>query len=181
MRKLIFPLLIGFVMLAAALGWIQVAHGQGPGDAVRPDAVGRESQGDNTREVSAPAGANAPQQPSISFIDSPTVTCYRPDPGQDSCYLNWYYMSVDASPNYMITMTVSLNAIGVVAHMQGFFQNSMYAPYSMFDRGIRVSCGALGAGGNPGLGNAYAWTIRARDSAGLTSANYGTAYCPAAP
>jgi hypothetical protein len=37
----------------------------------------------------------------------------------------------------------------------------------------------LGAGGQPELGNAYAWTINARDSSNLASANYGTAYCPA--
>ncbi|MBK8429861.1 MAG: hypothetical protein IPL28_00590 [Chloroflexi bacterium] len=55
----------------------------------------------------------------------------------------------------------------------------MYIPYNMLGRGVKVACGALGAGGNPALGNAYAYTVRARDSAGLGSANYGTAYCPA--
>jgi hypothetical protein len=49
----------------------------------------------------------------------------------------------------------------------------------MLGEGFKVACGALGAGGNPKLGNAYAYTIRARDSANLKSANYGTAYCPA--
>ena len=75
-------------------------------------------------------------------------------------------------------MTVTLNDFGPVAHMQGFFQTSMYAPYNMLGRGFKVACGAPGAGGNPQLGNAYSWTIRARDSAGLGAANYGTAYCP---
>jgi hypothetical protein len=55
----------------------------------------------------------------------------------------------------------------------------MYAPYDMNPCGYKVACGALGAGGNTILGNAYAYTIRARDSAGLKSANYGTVYCPA--
>jgi hypothetical protein len=45
--------------------------------------------------------------------------------------------------------------------------------------GYKVSCGELGVSGNPQAGKAYAYTIRARDSAGLKSANYGTAYCPA--
>lgn len=49
----------------------------------------------------------------------------------------------------------------------------------MLGDGFKVACGALGAGGNPYWGNAYPYTIRARDSAGLKSANYGTAYCPA--
>ena len=55
----------------------------------------------------------------------------------------------------------------------------MYVPYNMVPNGYKVACGALGAGGNPYWGNAYAWTLRARDSANLKSANYGTTYCPA--
>ncbi len=79
----------------------------------------------------------------------------------------------------MITMTLSLNNTGPVAHTQGFFQTSMYIPYSMLGDGVQVACGALGAGGNPQLGNAYGYTIRARDSSGASSANYGLAFCPA--
>jgi hypothetical protein len=79
----------------------------------------------------------------------------------------------------MITMTVTLNDIGRVAQVNGFFQTSMYVPYNMLGEGFQVACGAPGAGGNPNLGNAYAWTLRARDSANLGSANYGTVYCPA--
>ncbi len=178
MRRVTVFLIVVFVLGVATFGLIQVARGQGPGEPVRPGAATRETQGENVREVSAPAQGNTPQQPAISFIDSPSATCYQPDPAVDDCYLNWYYMSVDANPNYMITMTVMLNSVGPVAHMQGFFQTSMYAPYSMFGRGFKVACGAPGAGGNPQLGNAYAYTIRARDSAGLGSANYGTTYCP---
>jgi hypothetical protein len=175
MRKFTLPLMIAALLLVAAFITIGVAQGQGSG----PQIINHETQGDNVREISAPPGGNAPQQPNISFIDSPSATCYQPDPSRDECYLNWYYMSVDANPNYMITMTLVLNAIGPVAHTQGFFQTSMYIPYNMLGRGFKVACGALGAGGNPQLGNAYAYTIRARDSANLSSANYGTAYCPA--
>jgi len=178
MRRFTVFLIGVFLLVVATSGLIQVARGQGPGEPVRPGAAPRETQGENVREVTAPAQGNAPQQPSISFIDSPTATCYQPDPGVDACYLNWYYMSVSANPNYMITMTLTLNDLGPVAHMQGFFQTSMYAPYNMLGRGFKVACGAPGAGGNPQLGNAYAYTIRARDSAGLGAANYGTTYCP---
>jgi hypothetical protein len=136
-------------------------------------------QGENRRVIEGPSGVDGPQSPNIGFIDSPSSTCYQPDPGQDACYLNWYYMSVSASPNYIISMTLTLNASGPIAHSQGFFQTSMYIPYNMLGDGFRVACGAPGAGGNPTLGNAYAYTIRARDSAGLGSANYGTTYCPA--
>ena len=174
MRKLIVPLLSVLLLLLAGFGLIQVARGQGPGGQV----VSREVQGSNVREIVAPEQVDAPQ-PEIGFIDSPTAACYQPDASVDACYLNWYYMSVDANPNYMITMTVAVAPAGVVARMSGFFQTSMYAPYSMFGDGFKVSCGALGAGGDPQLGNAYSWTIRARDSANLGSANYGTAYCPA--
>jgi hypothetical protein len=174
MHKFTLPLVIAALLLATAFIMIGVARGQGPS----PQIINRETQGDNVREITGSPDNNAPQQPNIGFIDSPSATCYQPDPGQNSCYISWYYMSVDASPNYMITMTAILNNFGPVAHTQGFFQTSMYVPYNMLGKGFRVDCGAPGAGGNPQLGNAYAYTIRARDSANLSSANYGTVYCP---
>lgn len=40
-------------------------------------------------------------------------------------------------------------------------------------------CGALNASGDPKWGKTYGYTIRARDSAGLKAANYGSVTCPA--
>ncbi len=176
MRKIAFSFFLAFILLAATLSLKQIARGQGTGD---PNILSSETQGENRREIQGGSGVEEPQQPNIGFIDSPSPTCYQPDPGLDECYLSWYYLAVGANPNYMITMTLKLNAIGQVAHTQGFFQTSMYVPYDMLGNGFKLACGALGAGGKPKLGNAYAYTIRARDSAGLQSANYGTAYCPA--
>jgi hypothetical protein len=177
MRKLFVPIAMALLMVATVFGTLQIVRGQSdaPGN---PTIVKQEVDGENVREITAPSG-DAPQEPNIGFIDSPSATCYLPDPAKDECFINWYYLSVDASPNYMITMTASLNAIGKIAHTQGFFQTNMYMPYNMVPNGYKVPCGALGAGGNPYLGNAYAYTIRARDSANLGSANYGTVYCPA--
>ena len=176
MRKLSFSFILAFLLGAATLSLIQVARGQGEAG---PNIVNRETQGENRRESESPAQVADPQQPNIGFIDSPSATCYQPDPTRDECFISWYYLAVNASPNYMITMTVSLNNSGPVAHTQGFFQTSMYVPYSMLGDGVKVACGPLNGGGNPTLGNAYGYTIRARDSAGLSSANYGTTYCPA--
>lgn len=179
MRKLLLPLILAGVLLVVVFSFSQRARGQGPD---RPDGqvlLKSETEGESVREIYAPAGENAPQSPDIGFIDSPTAACYQPDPNTDTCYINWYYMSVSASPNYIITMTATLNDYGPVARYSGFFQTSMYVPYNMHDRGFKVSCGSLGDGGHPDLGQAYAWTIRARDSAGLKSANYGSVYCPA--
>ena len=178
MRKIVFPLIIALLFIAAIFVALQAARGQTQGGEV---VLSQETQGDNTRQISGPSGGNASDQPAISFIDSPTSTCYQPDPAQNMCYMNWYYLSVNASPNYMIAMTVTLNTIGVAASSRGFFQTSMYIPYNMLGDGIKVPCGQAGASGQPQLGNAYAWTIRARDSANLTSANYGTTYCPSYP
>jgi hypothetical protein len=174
MRKLTVPLALAVLLLATAFIAIGVAWGQGSG----PQIVNHETQGNNVREITSPPDGAVPQQPNIGFIDSPSATCYQPDPAQNTCYISWYYLSVDASPNYMITMTAFLNNFGPVAHTQGFFQTSMYVPYSMLGQGFKVVCGSPGAGGDPQLGNAYAYTIRARDSANLGSANYGTVYCP---
>ena len=176
MRKLVIPLMIAFLLGAATLSLIQIARGQG---SDVPTVLSSETQAENRREIQSDTQNNEPQQPNIGFIDSPSATCYQPDPGRDKCKLTWYYLSVDASPNYMITMTLSLNNSGPIAHTQGFFQTSMYVPYNMLGDGVQVACGPLGAGGNPTLGNAYSYTVRARDSAGLSSANYGTIYCPA--
>jgi len=168
-----------------------------PGKAA--SSVVTEKQGDNVRTGAArseagkeTASTGTPKVPNIGFIDSPSATCYQPDPTQDICYLNWYYLSVDANPNYMIAMSTTLNAKGMVAYTQGFFQTSMYVPYNMLGNGIKVQCGPpqyKDQAKSPCtptpctdplvLGNAYAYTIRARDSAGLSSANYGTVYCPA--
>jgi len=162
-------------------------------------AVVTERQGENVRtgvarsaEGKETASVGPPRVPHIGFIDSPSATCYQPDSAQDICYINWYYLSVDASPNYMISMSTTLNAKGVVASTQGFFQTSMYVPYSMFGTGFKVQCGPpqtpdpnITPCSTPGctdpkvLGNAYAYTIRAKDSSNLKSANYGTVYCPA--
>jgi len=178
MRKIILPfsISIAVLLLAAVFGVLQAARGQAQAASTLLD---QETQGENRREISGPAQGNLPDQPTIGFIDSPSSTCYQPDPARDACYLNWYYLAVDASPNYMIAMTVTLNTVGPVARTQGFFQTSMYVPYNMLGQGFKVPCGSLGAGGEPNLGNAYSYTIRARDSSNLGSANYGTTYCPA--
>lgn len=176
MRKFFLPVFIAFLFGAATFSLIQNVRGQG---AETPTILNSETQSGNRREIQSDSQIGEPKQPNISYIDSPSATCYQPDPGRDVCKLTWYYLSVSASPNYMITMTLSLNNNGPVAHTQGFFQTSMYIPYNMLGEGVQVACGPLGAGGNPQLGNAYGYTIRARDSAGLSSANYGTAYCPA--
>jgi len=178
-RKLAIPVFFGLLLLASVFGAIQIVRGQGISVPEGMEVIRSETQGENTRQVYAPAGQQAPQQPDISFIDSPTSVCYQPDPTQDTCYINWYYMSVNASPNYMVAMTVTMNTIGPVARIGGFFQTSMYVPYDMLGDGFKVACGALGDGGNPSLGQAYSWTINAIDSSNLKSANYGTVYCPA--
>lgn len=175
MRRIVLSVSLALLMVLGTFSLLRSVLGQGIGAGL----LAAESQDGNRREIEGPADGTIPQQPAIGFIDSPSATCYQPDATEDVCYLSWYYMSVDAAPNYVITMTLTINDRGPVAHSQGFFQTSMYIPYNMLGQGVRVACGALGAGGNDELGAAYAYTIRARDSAGLKAANYGTTYCPA--
>jgi hypothetical protein len=177
MRKLWIPLALGLLLVAAVFGALQIARGQAAASTVDEVIINQETQGENTRTLSGPE-TRAPDEPTISFIDSPTAACIQPDPGKDECFINWYYMSVSASPSYIISMTATLNEFGYVARYHGFFQTSMYAPYDMNPRGYKVACGAPDTGGDPLLGKSYPYTIRARDSAGLKSANYGTVYCP---
>lgn len=176
MRKSILTTLFAFLLGAATFSLLLTVRGQ---EAETPNAPTSETQGENLRQIEGSLSPNAPQIPNIGFIDSPSPTCYQPDHTRDECYLKWYYLSVNAAPaTYMITMTLTLNNIGPVAHTQGFFQPSMYIPYNMLGDGFKVACGPLGAGGNPTLGNAYGYTIRARDSNGLQASNVGTVWCP---
>lgn len=161
------------------IGSAPSAGGASPGKSLDRQELRSEVQGENRRAIDAPAGTPPTRVPTIGFIDSPTATCYQPDPAANVCYINWYYLNVAADPNYILWMQAEINVFGKVARYQGFFQTSMYVPHSMHDRGFKVACGALGAGGDVELGNAYAYTIRARDSADLGSANYGTVFCPA--
>ena len=182
MRKLLIPLALAVLVIFATFGALRVVRGQsltGQGEEV---VLKSETVDGNTRQVTAPqdspAAAGDPNQPLIGFIDSPTAACVQPNPTKNECFINWYYMSVNADPNYMITMTVQLNDFGFVAQYHGFFQTSMYAPYNMNPQGYRVACGAPNADGSLFWGNIYGYTIRARDSANFKSANYGTVYCP---
>lgn len=176
--KLFRTRLFGFACAALLASSMSPALAQPADPASGNHIVKSEVQGSNRREILAP-GTTTPEVPRIGFIDSPTATCYQPDRTQDVCYINWYYLYVDAAPNYMVSMNAAINVFGKVANYRGFFQTSMYAPYNMHDRGFKVACGALGSGGDPELGASYPYTIRATDSAGLSSANYGTVLCPA--
>jgi len=114
--------------------------------------------------------------PDISFIDSPTASCVLPRAKTGTCYITWSYLYADATPNYMITMTVGIDGKDL-ARYTGFFQTSMYVPSQMLV--FRVPCGAPGAGGNPDFGANHSFVLRARDSAGTGAANYGSVSCPA--
>lgn len=119
------------------------------------------------------------QAPAISFIDSQTPMCYSSVTETGVCYLQWNYLYVTASASqYIISMTLEING-DVRAYHAGFFQTSMYIAGEMYNPGFKVVCGLPGAGGNPLLGNAYNYTIRARETGGLSATNYGTVTCPA--
>ena len=120
-----------------------------------------------------------PAVPDISFIDSPTAQCIRPEQHTDACYIQWNYLAVAAtSPQNILTMTVTIDG-RVRAHYSGFFQSSMFVPQQMHNPGFKVACGVPGASGNPGLGQVYSYVIQARETGGLQATNSGSVTCPA--
>jgi hypothetical protein len=120
----------------------------------------------------------SPDAPEISFIDSPSATCYLPRPGTNNCYITWNYLNVSASTSqYIISMTVNISN-HMSAYFSGFFQTSMYIPGDMLGKGFRVACGTPGSGGVRDFGRQYNYTIRARETGGLSAANYGSVTCP---
>lgn len=124
----------------------------------------------------------------IGFIDSPSASCTRLKGNE--CYINWDYIYVNAAPNYMIVLRVTIGPSGsaqnVALNVNGFFQTSMYIDHGILGNGIPVKCGpAAPPSCTPAtdslcfpMGTAYSYTIKAKDSAGLSSANYGTVNCP---
>jgi hypothetical protein len=115
------------------------------------------------------------KQPTISFIDSPSASCYRAVPNTGQCYIQWSYLYVSASTSqYVISMTVEIDS-RLRAYHAGFFQTYMYIPSEMHGDGFQVTCGKPGT---DGFGNAYTYTLRARETGGLSAANYGSVTCP---
>jgi len=156
-------ILIGLVLAASTLA-VRAAGLLGP--------IISQTDGSNRREVQANAEID---QPTISFIDSPSSTCYQPINGRNDCYLSWSYLYVTAGTSqYMISMTVNIDN-RLRAYHSGFFQSSMYIPSDLFGSGFKVACGPRGPNG---LGNNYPYTIRARETGGLSAANYGSIQCP---
>jgi hypothetical protein len=162
-------LLPGFLVLLTTLGFVAGYLVWQLPAASMADANPTNS-GLPQREVDAPA---------ISTIDSPSPTCYLPAPGTGTCYIQWEYLSVTAAASsHIISMTVSIDD-QLRAYHGGFFQTSMFIPSQMAAPGYRVTCGLPGSGGLPGWGTVYPFQIRARDTAGLPAANFGSVRCPA--
>lgn len=160
---------LGFLALLVALGIIVIHLAWGLPAASRADSS--EAAPDSPRQEA--------DSPAISTIDSPSPTCYRPAPGTGACYIQWDYMFVTAASGAnIITMTVSIDN-HLRAYHAGFFQSSMFIPAEMTAPGYRVTCGKPGSGGLPDWGNIYPYQIRARDTTGLSAANFGSVRCPA--
>ncbi len=159
--------LIGLVLAAVALASalaVRAASLIGP-------LIAEEANG-NRREVEATAETH---QPTISFIDSPSATCEQPVAGRNECYITWSYLYVTAATSqYIISMTVGIDN-QLSAYHSGFFQTYMYIPSDLYGRGFKVACGPRAANG---LGPAHAYTLRARETGGLSAANYGSVQCP---
>jgi hypothetical protein len=168
--------LIGLALLAGlvfALALVSLVGAGRAGIAFLATQVDNPAGGERQRE------APAPELPSISFIDSPTAACVRPKDRSPGCFVQWSNLGVSAgSSQYIISMTVQIDG-RFRAYYSGFFQNAMNVPPEMYSPGFRVACGVEGSGGVPGMGRAYAYTLRARETGGLGAANFGTVICPA--
>ncbi len=163
----------GFAILALFLGlggagWDSPASAAGPGPPAPLAAKPIRERG------------VAGRSPTISFIESPSATCYRAEELSETCYVDWDYLYVTAAASqYIIGMTVEIGG-RLRATSQGFFQTWMYIPSGMYAPGFEVSCGQPGAGGDPNRGNIYAYVLRATETGGGSpAANYGSVLCPA--
>ena len=174
-RKLSVWLAILLAMVLLAAVWLSVSGLAAPASP-SPAAPTVQPGDDSLPRRERPDVADAPN---ISFIDDPTVQCIRPEQHTDACYVQWQYMQVTASSSqYIISMTVSISD-RIRGTFSGFFQTFMTVPQPMLSPGFRVACGTPGSGAVPGLGNTYSWVVRAKETGGLSAANYGSVTCPA--
>jgi hypothetical protein len=133
--------------------------------------------------VPAPVAAEPPPPdrqatgPAISFIDSPTATCYQSQTGE--CFINWGSFAVSASPSYMVYFTVTIDN-RLRALYSGFFQTSMTIASDMHGMGFKVPCGGPSATDIAPVGRIHSWQAAAQASDGLKSNNYGSVTCPPA-
>jgi hypothetical protein len=159
--RVLFGILVLFGLFSLLM--IRLLSGAAATAQTAPDQPRREIEGDI-------------ESPTISFIDSPSATCRLPVPNTNACYIQWQYLYVTASPSqYIISMTVAIDNQIRAAHT-GFFQTNMYIPADMVAPGYKVACGP--PADETGLGNTYAYVIRARETGGLAAANYGSVTCP---
>lgn len=115
----------------------------------------------------------------ISIIQSKSPSCILPVPHTGTCYIKWGEISVNTTDSsYINYLYIKINNKGVAYH-RGFFQQYMNIPSEMYGSGFRVTCGFPGAGGTPDFGNIYTYEIRAADTSGATTANFGSVLCPA--
>lgn len=198
-RKLLIVLLVSFTLLAVwgtlavqgspqdkstATGAEEAASAAtelvaGAAGAVNAAGVANAADAANAATVTDGVISRTVDSPAISFIGSPSPTCYRPVAGTGTCYITWNYLNVTASTGqYIISTTVTIDG-DLRAYHAGFFQNYMYIPGDMTAPGYKMTCGMPGSGGIAGLGNSYSYAIRARETGGLSAANYGSVTCPA--
>ncbi len=163
-----------------ALGWVGLLAALG--SSAWPATGSALSSGQNEAHREAPDGESPARErlaERISFIDSPSATCYALTPGRDECFLQWEHLSVStATPDYLIELTLTIDGAFRAIH-SGFFQRSIYVPADFYQPGFRVDCGRPGDSGDPTLGLTHSYAVRARDTKGLSAANYGVATCPA--
>jgi hypothetical protein len=185
-RKLLIVLLVTFTLLAV---WGTLAVQGSPQDESAPAETAANSAADTAGTADTAAVAvmlpadgeisRTVDSPAISFIDSPSPTCYRPAAGTGICYITWNSLYVTASSGqYIISATVSIDN-DLRAYFAGFFQNSMYIPGNLTGPGFKMTCGMPGSGYYPSLGKSYSYVIRARETGGLSAANSGSVTCPA--
>lgn len=144
-------------------------------------AIGLTSVAPVAAQEGGPPPSLAPQSRTsadISLITSSSPFCYQVNPVANRCLVNWEVLRVTtAAPAYMDVMTVTIDS-RVRAVYRGFFSRTIDASSVMQGTGFIVPCGAFGAGGDPNTGLKHGFTIRARDTDGLKSANYGIFTCP---
>lgn len=129
--------------------------------------------------VAADPGTSASEK-AISTIQTRSPYCFQADRDRNECVIGFESHDVSTTAS-MRELQITVDGRRVVED-RAFFQNSLFIGLNQVGRpGYRVPCGLSGSGGDPDplIGQRYNYQIRAEDSDGTSSQNFGSIGCPA--
>jgi hypothetical protein len=135
------------------------------------------------RPVQAEGQPGLPVRPAHDLLAVVTLNasnpyCYHPVKDNAMCYINWRNINAFATPSTNAGyLTLSINN-KLRVKMMGVFEQSFSFQNDMLGRGLEVTCGLPGSGGETGAGATYNYMVKADFQDGSSQTISGSVTCP---